>query len=104
MNKLLWFFLVGGSVFLGMCGPTLQAQNAVCNPIFSTTNIQHWTCDAPSIAVVYGNPSWGMTMYCCRKNPGLPDNNASLFQDVHLIAGYTYQFSANIAATYICPS
>ncbi|MBU0755981.1 MAG: hypothetical protein KJ645_12630 [Planctomycetes bacterium] len=103
MSKMVWLTLIGGLVLYGLSGSSLQAQNAVCNPFFSTTDLQHWTSDAPSIAVVYSSPDWGMLQYCCRKFPGLPNNNASLYQEVHLFAGYTYEFSANIAASYICP-
>jgi hypothetical protein len=95
--------LLGGLVYACLLGPPLHAQNAVANPYFSTMNMKHWTGDDPSLICVPGNINLGMDWYCLRKNPGSPDNNGTVTQDVHLIAGYTYQFSANIAAVYNCP-
>jgi hypothetical protein len=50
--------------------------------------------------VVVGPASLGMDYYCVRKYPGSPSNNGALEQDVHLLGGVTYVFSADIAAKY----
>ena len=103
MRRAIGIMLLAGLVFYGLSGALLLAQNAVCNPFFNTKDLQHWSGDDPTLIAGPGNAAWGVEYYCARKNPGSPDNNGSMTQDVHLIAGYTYLFSANIAAIYICP-
>lgn len=103
MLKSFRLILLGGLVLIGLSGTLLQAQNPVCNPYFSTMDLIHWDGDDPSLTCILGNTNWGVDNYCCKKSPGSPYNNGSITQEVHLMAGWTYQFSANIAATYICP-
>jgi hypothetical protein len=93
------FFLV----FVAFSGPLIFAQNAVVNPQFSTLDLQNWEGLDPLMYVATGPQFLGMDFVCLQKFPGLPDNNGSITQEVHLIKGYTYWFSANIAAQY-CPS
>ena len=83
-----------------LCAPQLCAQNAVCNPQFSTFDLQHWSGEDPTYNVYPGPMALGMDFLCLEKNPGAPLNNGSITQNVHLIAGYNYLFSANIAAEY----
>jgi len=47
-----------------------------------------------------GIASLGMDNYCVRKYPGTPSNNGAITQDVYLVAGNVYDFSANIASKY----
>jgi hypothetical protein len=53
--------------------------------------------------VTTGPQYLGMDFVCLQKFPGLPDNNGSVTQKVHLIKGHTYNFSDSIAAQF-CPS
>jgi hypothetical protein len=100
MNKACIFLFLGAFALVFFIGPPAKAQNAVANPCFTTTDLQHWSYEDPTYACVPGNSSLGMTLYCARKNPGSPDNNGAMEQQVHLIAGNTYEFSANIASKY----
>lgn len=103
MRKSTWFLMLGGFALACLLCPMASAQNAVCNPFFSTMDLQHWDGTDPSLICVPGSIDWGMSLYCCRKNPGSTANNGSITQAVHLIGGMTYDFSCNIASTYICP-
>ena len=103
MRKLLLSLLLGGLVFACFTASSLQAQNAVVNPYFSTMTLQHWSGDDPSLTCAPGNLQLGLDWYCLRKNPGSPDNNGTVTQDVHLFAGNTYTFTANIASSFYCP-
>jgi hypothetical protein len=100
MNKACVFLIMGALALVFFTGPPAAAQNAVVNPCFTTSDFMKWTHSDPTYSCVPGNSSWGMNFYCARKNPGAPSNNGSIVQSVHLIAGYTYEFSANIAAKY----
>jgi hypothetical protein len=103
MRKSMWFLFSGMLAIACLFSAPVQAQNAVCNPFFSTLDTQHWESDDPSLMVFPGSATWGMDWYCLVKKPGLPNDNGSISQDVYLIGGKTYQFSAPIAASYICP-
>ena len=103
MNKMPRLVLTGMLVFFAISGVHLNAQNAVVNPQFSTMDLQHWAGEDPRMYVATGPQFLGMDFVCLEKFPGLPDNNGSVTQEVHLIKGYTYRFSASIAAQY-CPS
>ena len=95
---------LAGALFLGFSGASLEAQNTLVNPYFSTGDFLGWnkTPDT-TLKAVPGNASMGMEWYCARKSPGTPTENGNISQDVALIAGQVYDFSANIAAAYICP-
>ena len=90
-------------IYIAISGARLVAQNAVVNSQFSTLDLQHWEGKDPLMHVATGPQFLGMDFVCLQKFPGFPDNNGSVTQDVHLIEGHTYQFSACIAAQY-CPS
>ena len=103
MRKSMWLLTMGGLAFACLLCSPASAQNPVCNPFFSTMDLTHWDGTDPSLTCIPGSQDWGMSLYCCRKNPGPPSNNGSITQEVHLLGGETYDFSANIAVTYICP-
>jgi len=103
MKKMLLLWMGACLAAVLLPAPSLEAQNAVCNPFFSTTDMTHWTGTDPSIIVVPGSLQMGLDWYCLRKNPGTPGNNGSVTQSVFLIGGVTYQFSAAVAASYTCP-
>ena len=92
-------FLLAG-ILAVLLAPQLSAQNAVCNPQFSTFDIQHWVGTDPTYEVAIGPQYLGMDYMALKKRPGASANNGSITQEVHLIAGHTYDFSANIAAQY----
>ena len=100
MRKRVFGFSVGMLAFTVFSGLPLQAQNAVANPFFSTYDLQHWTATDPTYSCILGDTNLGMDYYCLRKYPGLPSNNGAMTQQVHLVAGNTYEFSANIAVKY----
>lgn len=100
MRRLIFPIFLGIVVFAALSSPELVGQNAVCNPIFQTQNLQHWNNLDPTLAVVTGPSNLGMDGYCVQKYPGTPSNNNSMTQEVHLLAGFTYDFSADIAAKY----
>jgi hypothetical protein len=93
-------FLAAGLVITVLSGDPVFGQNAVLNPLFQTSDLLHWTGTDPTLNVVTAPPNLGLEKYCCRKLPGTPSNNGSLTQQVHLLGGHTYSFSANIAAKY----
>jgi hypothetical protein len=99
----MWFLVFGGLAVFCLFSSPVMAQNAVCNPFFSTLDMQHWEGDDPSYMVFPGSAQWGMDWYCLVKNPGTPDNNGGITQEVYLLEGVTYQFNAPIASSYICP-
>ena len=90
----------GVAAFVLVCGVPLQGQNTVANPFFSTQDLQHWSGEDPTYNVYPGPAALGMDFLCLEKFPGAPLNNGAITQNVHLIAGYNYLFSANIAAQY----
>lgn len=100
MRKLIIGFSMGMLAFTVFSGLPLHAQNAVANPFFSTFDLQHWTATDSSYSCMLGSTNLGMDYYCLRKFPGFPSNNGAITQQVHLVAGNTYEFSANIAAKY----
>lgn len=99
MKRVLLCLSMGVLVFMVFGGLEVQAQNAVANPFFTTMDLQHWTATDPSYTCVVST-NLGMEYYCLKKFPGTPSNNGAIKQDVHLIAGNTYEFSANIASKY----
>ena len=100
MKKLLMFICVTGLLCLFFAGQPLLAQNAVVNPNFQTADFSHWQTTGTGYSIINGPTALGMSGYCVRKSPGSPDANGSIIQDVHLIGGHTYQFSAKIASKY----
>jgi hypothetical protein len=70
MRKLLPSLLLGGLVYACLTPSSLEAQNAVVNPYFSTMTLQYWSGDDPSLACAPGNLKLGLDWYCLRKNPG----------------------------------
>jgi len=97
-----WAFL-GAAGLLLLCAPSAGAQEMVFNGDFETGSLNHgWTLfggNANTItttfAVVYNQPS-----LCVKRKPGTPGDNGGIQQEVHLLGGVTYAFSANIAAQY----
>lgn len=100
MKKQFLPLLMGAMLFAALSGMPLYAQNAVVNPLFQTADMQYWTGTDPSYGVLFVPPSLGLDQYAMRKMPGTPDNNGSVTQQVHLIGGFTYQFSADVVAKY----
>jgi hypothetical protein len=90
---------MGVLALLVFSGLEVQAQNAVANPFFTTMDLQHWTATDPSYKCIV-KTNQGMEYYCLQKYPGTTLNNGAIKQDVHLISGNTYEFSANIASKY----
>ncbi|MFH1999480.1 MAG: hypothetical protein ABIK28_07355 [Planctomycetota bacterium] len=100
MSRMLMFLLLGGLVFTAFSGTPLAAQNLVENSLFATGDLTCWTTEDSTPIVVVGNTTIGMSYYCCRKNPGAPNDNGSIEQEVLLNGGTTYVFSADISAKY----
>lgn len=78
----------------------LQAQSVAVNGDFETNSI------SPSWELYGGNTYTqvasyqtvaGVTSLCLKRRPGTPNSNGGISQDVHLIGGMSYRFSANIA-------
>ena len=100
MKRLLLFLFVAGLFCCFLSGQPLLAQNAVVNPLFQTGDLTFWQTTGSGYAVIIGPANLGMDQYCVKKSPGGPDHNGSIIQNVHLIGGHTYKFSAKIAAKY----
>ena len=96
----LWMMIFGGLAFTAYAGLTASAQNAVVNPLFQTGDLQYWKGNDSSLKVIPSPANLGMTGYCVRKWPGLPDNNGAVTQQVHLLGNTTYKFQARITAEY----
>lgn len=103
MRKIVYFAVLAALAWVCLPGSPAQAQNTVANALFSTQDIQHWTTSDPSVKASPGAASLGMDWYCMMKAPGVPYDNGSVTQEVHLVGGVSYHFSANIAAVYSCP-
>ncbi len=100
MKRFFLMFFLGGLVFTAFSGLTLMAQNAVVNPNFETGDFLGWDNLDPSLKIIPGNTALGMDGYCARKYPGEGANNNSMVEEIFLLEGVTYEFSANIAAQY----
>ena len=59
-----------------------------------------WTYSDPTYGVMVGPSNSGLDYYTCKKSPGYPSNNGSITQQVHLLGGHYYTFTANVAAKY----
>ena len=76
-------------------------QEIVFNGDFETGSLSHgWNLtngneltETAVFGTVMGSPS-----LCLKRCPGTPLNNGGFEQQVHLLGGVTYTFSANIAA------
>ncbi|MFH2001784.1 MAG: hypothetical protein ABIK28_19015 [Planctomycetota bacterium] len=104
MRKICMWAVLGALVMTCITGAEAIAQNAVVNPFFSTQDLTGWTGTDPSLKSAGGSASLGLDWYCCYKNPGTPNDNGSISQELYLLGGRTYDFSANIAAAYYCSS
>lgn len=100
MTRILMLLLLGGLAFMALSDSSLMAQSAAVNGGFATGDLDQWENEDSSVAILTGNPSYNMYNYCCKKNPGAPNDNGAIEQEVHLIGGVTYIFSADIAAKY----
>lgn len=84
-------------------GSAVIAQNVSFNGDFETGSHSHgwtlvggntYTTMATFTTSINADPSWTV-----KRRPGAPDNGG-IEQEVHLIGGETYLFSANVAAQY----
>lgn len=100
MKRIVLALLLGGLAFMVLSDSSLMAQSAAENGGFATGDLDRWENEDSSVAVLTGSPAHGMYNYCCKKNPGAPNDNGAIEQEVHLIGGVTYIFSADIAAKY----
>ena len=98
--KSVFLLFTAGFLALVILPGTGTAQTATLNPGFETYTMQHWTGTDSTYVVTLGSSTLGMVSYCLRKFPGTPDNNGAVSQSVHLLAGQTYEFRANIASKY----
>jgi hypothetical protein len=102
MKKSHLYTCVGAAVLLFLCSAPLAAQEIVFNGDIETREIVYgWTLTGGNqntlkayYPVILDDPSW-----CIRRMPGTPNNNGSIEQEVHLVGGVTYEFSAAIAAS-----
>jgi len=94
------FVLAGLTVLFNS---TLDAQNVVFNGDFETTSYSPmWTLSGGNVntQMAFFATKLGAPNYCIKRRPGPPSNNGALQQDIHLLAGETYIFSADVAADY----
>jgi hypothetical protein len=87
---------------LFVCLPSLEAQNVVFNGDFETGQYDApWTLFGGNtyskIAMFEVQP--GIESLCLKRRPGEPDNGG-LAQEVHLIEGTLYHFTAKLAAQF----
>ena len=102
------FGIGAAALFLLFLAPgAVLGQNVVPNGDFELQDLGLWemTGDNGWVKIkdydVNGN---GQITWCWKRKPGLnsgqPFGNGGLKQDVHLIAGVTYEFNADVA--YLC--
>ncbi|MHC4941787.1 MAG: hypothetical protein ACYTG7_02085 [Planctomycetota bacterium] len=87
---LLWLF----------CPSQVTAQDMAFNGDFETGSYSHgWSLFGgnTSTTVALFQTKLGVNSLCLKRMPGYSTNNGGIEQDVHLIAGQTYLFFANIA-------
>lgn len=104
MRKTIYLMVLAALLWVCLPASPAQAQNTVANALFSTQDLLHWTISDPSAKTGPGAAALGIDWYAMRKSPGVPNDNGSMTQEVHLVGGVTYNFSANIASVYSCPS
>jgi hypothetical protein len=84
-----------------VCAVQAEAQNIAFNGDFETADYNHgWTLTGAGgdAEVVVFDTVMGEQSLCLRRCPGEPSNNGGFEQEVHLLGGVTYDFSADIAA------
>jgi len=88
-------------LFLGS-GP-LWAQGAVFNGDFETGSYSPmWILTGGNTytQLVVWDSTPGVKSHCLKRQPGPPSSNGGIEQDVALVGGIQYVFSADIAAQY----
>ena len=91
-----------GAALIFICTGTLGAQEIAFNGDFETkAYAPMWTLTGgnANTTVAYYSTVAGKYSYCLRRMPGTPNNNGAIEQQVHLMAGVSYFFNANIAVT-----
>jgi hypothetical protein len=83
-----------------LCPGPAAAQDMIFNGDYQTGSYSHgWTLfggNANTIVALF-QTKIGVNSLCLKRMPGYSNNNGGFEQDVHLIAGTTYKFFANIA-------
>lgn len=103
MRKLIWLTSCSALLLLLFSGGEAMAQNTAANGDFELQDTEPWvktgSNDGAKILMydVNGN---GSTSLCWSRQPGSNKGNGGITQDVILIAGTTYDFTADVV--FIC--
>ena len=101
MKKLCLFLFICTAAFVVLSTIPLRAQEVVFNGDFETESYSPmWTLTGGNLhtEIAVFQTVLGQNSNCLKRRPGTPDDNGGIQQQVHLFAGITYKFSANIAA------
>jgi hypothetical protein len=102
MKKTLWLASLGAAV-LFLCSSPLAAQEVVFNGDFELgTYSPTWTLTGGNTytQIAYFQTKLGQNSLCLKRRPGPPSSNGGIEQNVHLIGGVMYVFTADIASQY----
>ena len=102
MRKTLWLASLGAAV-LFLCSGPLPAQETVFNGDFQLGNYTPpWTLTGGNAytQVTYFQTKLGVNSLSLKRRPGPPNSNGGITQDLYLIGGVMYVFTADIAAQY----
>jgi len=98
----LWACLGVGALLL-LAAPDAAAQSSAFNGDFETGSYTHgWTLfggNTNTITAMF-QTKVNESSLCLKRRPGPPSDNGGIEQEVHLIGGVNYLFTANVAAQY----
>ena len=100
MRKRYLFMLAGAAaLLLGLTG-TVQAQDVVYSGDIEMGDFTGWTLTGGNAhsKVIEWQVVQLKNSFCVKRRPGTPSDNGAIEQNVHLVGGVTYAFSADIAA------
>lgn len=92
-------FGIAALIFLG--ATHADAQNIAFNGDFETgAHTDGWTLKGGNThtTIALFESTIGKKSLCLKRRPGTPSSNGGLEQQVHLLGGVTYNFSADIVA------
>jgi hypothetical protein len=102
MKKAFVLVCCGAAALLFLCASPVAAQEVVFNGDFETNSYTSlWSLFGGNqyTTIATYQTVYGVNSLCLKRRPGNPNSNGGIEQEVHLLGGITYNFSASIAAT-----